>query len=380
MKNTKKVIHVFGSLNIGGAESRMMDVFRKIDKNKVNFHFISLETSENQFFEKEIKTHKGMIDKIPSPREIGIIKHLIELVKIFKENNKDGKLIVHAHTLHHCGIVMLAAKLAKVKIRISHARNTKSQHNGFKAKYTIGLGKVLIAVFATEKLALTKEAANFLYIKTYINNNRFKIVPNAIELDKYDNILEDKLLKLKTQFKIQEDFIIVGHVGRFEKMKNHKFLIELYSEYFKQNPRSILVLIGDGSLRVEIQQLVDELRLTNNVLFLGIRDDVHLWMNIFNVVVMPSLFEGLPGLALESQAAGTPCLLSNEITNKADLGLGLVSYLDLNSNIKSWLIELEKKLDIKKPTFQQIEKKFDERNLSLNKEIKLLYKIYKVNK
>ena len=373
-----KVIHVFGSLNIGGAESRIMDVFRKIDQRQVVFDFVSMDMSENQFFEREIEFLNGRINKIPSPREVGILKHLKTLIRIFKENNKEGALIVHSHTLHHCGIVMLAAKIAKVKIRISHARSTSSKNKGVKANLMIKIGKVLISSFATEMLAITEETARFLYLEKHIKNSKVKIIPNAIELENYKEIPRNKLSKLKREFEILEDDVVIGHVGRFEEMKNHRFLIKLFEKYNKIKPESILVLIGDGSLKLEMEKLVKELKMYDKVKFLGLREDVYLWMNIFDLVIMPSIFEGLPGLASESQAAGTPCILSDSITRKSDLGLGLVTYKGITDSFESWLKAIDKSLNVKSPSFENIKKKFDENNLSLSKEIELLYKIYNI--
>ena len=357
----------------------MMDIYRKIDENKVNFDFVSLDLSENQYYEEEIKLRGGNINKVNSPREIGVLSHLKELIKIFKVNNDNGKLIIHAHTLHHCGLVMLAAKLSKVKIRISQSRNTKTQHTNIKSRITVFIGKILISVFATEMIAITKESADYLFFKKYIKNKKVKIVPNAIDLDKYKNISKEEIIKLKKQYNISSDYNVIGHVGRFEKMKNHKFLIDLFFHYNKLNPNSILVLIGDGTLKKPMKKLVQDLGLNNNVTFLGIRSDVYLWMNIFDVVLLPSLFEGLPGVASEAQAAGTPCVLSDNITAKSDLGIGLLRYLSITGDKDDWVKGINYSLKIKTPSFSLIESKFDQKNLSLNKGIEALNKIYKIN-
>lgn len=379
MKNKIKVIHVFGSLNVGGAESRIMDVFRNINRNIVSFDFISLDFSKNQYFEDEIRLMGANLYKINSPREVGFLFHIKKLIEIFKNNNKSGNLIVHAHTLHHCGIVMLAAKLAKVEIRVSQSRNTKSQHSDFKSKINFLIGKILISLFATKKIAITKASADFLFFKSDLQNKKVEIVPNAIDLDKYKNISKEEIIKLKRQYNILPNYNVIGHVGRFEVMKNHKFLIDLFFDYNKLNPNSILVLIGDGTLKMIMEKLVKDLCLNNNVIFLGIRSDVYLWMNIFDVVLLPSLFEGLPGVASEAQAAGTPCVLSDTITNKSDLGLGLLRYLSIKGGKDDWIKAIDYSIKINKPSFSLIEKKFDENNLSLSKGIEALNKIYKIS-
>jgi len=379
MQSSVNVIHVLGSLNVGGAESRIMDIYEKIDSNKIKFEFVSMDMSHNQFFEDNILLKGGKVHKIDSPRKVGLFYHFKQLVEIFNKKNKDGNLIVHAHTLHHCGIVMLAAKISNVKIRITQSRNTKSQHNNLKNKILIILGKFLIYFFATDKLAITEASAKFLYYNTDIKNKKVKIVPNAINLDKYKNISVENIIKLKKEYNINSNQKVIGHVGRFEQMKNHKFLIKLFFEYRSQNPNSILILIGDGSLKKETKDLVDDLKLTDNVLFLGIRNDVHFWMNIFDVVLLPSLFEGLPGVVSEEQAAGTPCILSNNITRKSDLNLGLLTYVKLNDTKQAWINAIKDKMNFKTLSFNLIEEKFDKNNLSLNKGIEALNKIYNIS-
>jgi glycosyltransferase EpsF len=241
------------------------------------------------------------------------------------------------------------------------------------------IGKILISVFATEMLAITKESADFLFFKKYIKNKKVKIVPNAIQLDIYKNISNEEIIKLKKQYTITSNNVVIGHVGRFEVMKNHKFLIDLFFDYNKLNPNSILVLIGDGTLKMVMEKLVKDLGLNNNVIFLGIRSDVYLWMNIFDLVLLPSLFEGLPGVASEAQAAGTPCVLSNTITNKSDLGLGLLRYLSITGDKGDWIKAINYYIKTNKPSFSLIENKFDEKNLSLSKGIEVLNKIYKIS-
>lgn len=378
MENIIKVIHVFGSLNVGGAESRIMDVFRKIDKSKVMFDFITLDVSENQYFENEIRSLGGTIFKVPSPIKVGFFKHLNIMKNIFKTENKDCDLIVHAHTLHHCGIVLLAAKMANVRIRIAHARNTKAQQTGVIAKVYVFIGRTMIKIFATERLSISREAAEFLYGKRYLRSGKVLILPNAIDLAKYEHISEIEIKKLKTKYNINENQIVIGHVGRFEPVKNHQFLIQIFSEFCKNHPNSKLILIGDGLLRNDMELLVNKLNLNNDVVFLGIRNDVEVWMKIFDTVVLPSHFEGLCGVALEAQAAGTPSLLSKGIPRSVNLNLGLVTFLPLNENVKFWVSEVEKKLTTKKPSWKEISYQFEKYNMSLEKEISMLKDIYQL--
>ena len=154
----------------------------------MTFDFISLDLSENQFYEKDIESLGGKIHKIGTPRNTGFILHLIRLIRIFKKYNLNKNLIVHSHTLHHCGLVMLAAKVAGVKNRISQARSSRFKDTGFKSRLFVFIGKLLIYFFATNKLAITQSTSRFLYFKCDINNGKVNVVPNAINLDKFENI------------------------------------------------------------------------------------------------------------------------------------------------------------------------------------------------
>jgi glycosyltransferase EpsF len=356
-----------------------MDVYRKINREWLQFDFLSLNMDENQYFEQEIKSLGGRIYKISSPRETGIIRHIKQLIKIFKNLNIDNNLIVHAHTLHHCGIVLYAAKKAGAKIRIAHARNTNSKHTGIIAKINIVIGKWLITQYATHRLSISEDAAIFLFGRKWQQSKNSYILPNAVDLDKYwvNNSL--KVENLRKKLSIPDDIFILGHVGRFEIMKNHHFVVELFAHYHKTvNPKSVLVLVGDGSLHTEIKEKVKDLELDSVVLLTGVRNDVHLFMKLFDVLLFPSLFEGLGGVVLEGQAAGTPCVISNKVPLAANLGLGLVKTVDLKAPMEEWITAIEKACSLETPSVLQIRTCFDAHNLSLSKEIEMLYKIYNV--
>lgn len=368
------VIQVFGSLGAGGAESRMMDVYRMIDHNHVQFTFICLNQAENQFYESEIQHLGGKIYKMPSPHDIGIIQHIYDLYKLFKYLKSENAIAVHAHTLYHCGIIMLAAKIAQIPIRISHARSTASLNsNSFIQKVFIHIGKTFIHLFATHRLALNTETAEFLYGKKAIKKGKIKILPNAIDLKCFEKNIEPT-----PPLDIPHNSIIIGHVGRFNAMKNHHFLIEFYDLFHQKYPNAHLVLVGGGPLKEEISQLVVNKRLDKQVHFLGLRKDVSALMSKFDIFILPSIFEGLVGSVLEAQAAGTPCLVSDSVSTSVDMGLGIVKFKNLNDPLEKWVETASKLLNNKIRCRKRITEAFKNKRFTIEQEIEDLYNIYNI--
>lgn len=349
-KNTIKVLQVFGSLNMGGAESRMMDIFRRIDISKCQFDFVSLSEG-NQYFEVEIKSLGGHIYKVPSPRKCGILRHIYYLRRCIRLGKYQA---VHAHTSYHCGIVMFAAWLEGVPVRIAHARTTGSKQLGKSKKVIMKIGQILIERFATHKYAISKEAGEFLF-----SNHDFTVIPNAIELIKYQNIDKIKVRKLKKELNIPEDYYVIGQIGRFEAMKNHEFTIRWFSDFIKTHNSAMLVFVGDGSLREKIERLSEKFLIRDKVVFTGIRADVNELIHTFDVLFFPSLFEGLGGVAIEAQAAGIPCVVSDRIPLETDLGLGLVKRCSLEGSLGDWTRMVEDCLNIQAPTAKEIWDKFN---------------------
>ena len=364
MKKQIKVLQVFASLNMGGAESRMMDVYRKIDKEKINFDFLTMQ-EDKQYFEDEILSIGGKIIKIKPPRERGSFGNFSDIKRVLKVGNYDA---VHAHTSFHCGLVCLAAFFAGIKIRIAHARTTGSKNPSFKNKIALILGRSLIALFSTKRLAISKMSGEYLF-----GNSEFEVMPNANDLDKYEHVTVEETEHIKTEFDLHNTTII-GMVGRFDSMKNHTFALDFFAEYLKSHPNTKLVFVGDGQLREEIVAKINALKLTDNVILTGIRKDVNIWMHVLDILIVPSLFEGLGGIILEAQAAGTPVVKSNTFTNEADMNIGLVNAVPLE--IEKFIDAVNSGLKLNSPDFSVIETAFNKRHYSLAYEIKRLEDIY----
>lgn len=352
-----KVLQVFGSLNMGGAESRMMDIYRNIDRNICDFDFLTMQTDDGQYYENEINSLGGNVIKIDSPRKSGIFKHIVTLYKILKKGNYDA---VHAHTSYHCGVVTMVAFFAGVKVRISHARTAGSkQKSKFKGVFLL-LGRCLVNLFSTHKFAVADESGKFLF-----GNKKFEVVPNAIDTNKYLDVSIEEIGKLKSELNISKDKTVIGQIGRFDPMKNHQFTINWFSKFLKDNPDSILIFVGDGPLRRDIQQQCEILGIKQNVIFTGVRGDVPKLIHCFNVLIVPSIYEGLPGVVLESQICNVPAVVSNNITKEIDLGINMVTRCSLQASFAEWSKAILKSISYRKASKDDRLQAFDNKGYSI---------------
>lgn len=325
----KKVLHVVGGMDLGGTETMLMNLYRKINK-QMYFDFISYYDREG-YYDNEIRRLGGNVIRCDSPSKIGQIKSTINLYKIIRENNYD---IVHAHTLFNCGTVMIAAKLAGVKIRISHAHTNLDNITNLMKKFYINIMRVLIRIFSTKYVACSESAAVYLFGKSIVNKKNYKILHNYVN---YEEILltQDKN-SIREELKLAKDDVLIGHIGRFVEAKNHEFLIDIINEIIKVNKNVKVILVGDGPLRNNIENKIKELDLIDNVFLLGLRNDINIILNNLDLFIFPSKYEGLGLVILEAQAAGVKCLVSEAIQEEADLNIGLLKKIELKVSAKKW--------------------------------------------
>lgn len=356
----KRVLHVFMNLNLGGAESRIMDLFRSQDADVLINDFVIM-TNEHCYFTDEVIAKGGTIHVIDSPRE-GIVKNLRQLYQLLKTKPQYSAL--HAHTSYYSGLCVFIAFLAGISARITHARNTSTGANNLSSKLMLSVGRLLSAVFATTRFAISTDAGNFLYGK-YTKKNHFDVVPNAFNFSKVrhkDSI--DNTEKINVD--LVPNLLNIVCVGRFYAVKNHDFLLSVISELVQVRQDFCLHLIGDGELKEELQGRVIDLKLEKYVKFWGKRADVDQLLSLFDVMIMTSKSEGLGVAALEAQAAGLPCVLSTGIPQEADIGLGLCRYIDLNAGLKQWVEAIQQQTKLATVSKVLIDQQFEQRGYSLS--------------
>lgn len=367
-----RVIQVFTFLSRDGAESRMMDLYRYIDREKIQFDFIKMNDQKNDF-DEEILSLGGRIFAITHPRT-SIIKHIRDMYRVFKD---EGPFIAaHSHTSYHSAIVLVVAFIAGIEKRVCHARTTSTPHNRtFLLSVTIFLSRIVINLFSTSRLAISSEAAKFLYGKNSIGKRKIEIVPNAINLDDFNRVKNIEKESIRLKFGIKTDQIVMGHVGRFSIMKNHLFLLKLVESMKENMPDICLVCAGDGELRGSIEKSTLDLGIESHVKLLGMRKDIPYVLRCFDVFIFPSFWEGLGGAIIEAQAAGISCVVSDTIPRETDMGLDMVEYVSLNDE-KKWIEAIMHAIKKKHPEFETIKQAFELKGFTLDNSCKSIIKAY----
>lgn len=370
--SVQTVLQVTSGMNCGGIESMIMELYRNIDTTKIQFDFV-VSINEEMFFSEEIRRLGGRIFYVPPVSETGPLTYVKNLKELIINNGP--YTAVHAHTLYNVGLAMIAAKLAKVKIRISHSHNTNAvDKNGFVFKMYFYLMRHLAIKNSTHLLGCGIEACKYLFGKDCVNKGKTIVQPNAINLNKFSRLNNENKLALKELLGLSEDTVVLGHIGRFNKQKNHGFLIEILEKALQEKLKVCLVMIGEGDFKRNIESLVETKGLSEYSHFLGLRNDVPELINIFDIFLFPSLFEGLPVSLVEVQAMGVPCLISDNITDEVDMGVGLIKYLPLGS-VDRWVKEI-KCTDYKRVPSNVSHKAISQKKYDVKSAVENLLEIY----
>lgn len=292
------IIITTGFVPYGGLTSVMMNYWRAMDKSDIHFDFASTNEPPQQLIE-EIEMEGCRYFKLP-PRK-NILSYLISLKKLSK-----GYDVVHVHGNSSTSILELApCQAAGVPVRIVHNHNSVSN-------YPL-LNKILHPFFTrlyTHAIACSQLAGDWLFGK-----GNFKVLRNAIDVDKFANAYADRE-KCRKELNVQGDDFVIGHVGKFNEQKNYPKIISVFSEVCKLRPNSKLLLIGEGGLFKWTKEEVVRLGIEDRVLFVGRRTDIPFLMSGMDAFLFPSLWEGLPLSALEAQASGLPVYLSDAISEE----------------------------------------------------------------
>lgn len=351
-----RVAQIIGKWLGGGVESVVMNYYRHIDRTKIQFDFICDEDSTNIPY-GEIKKMGGKVILIPPYQKV--FKYHKKLKEVLKSG---GYKIVHSHINTLSVFSLFAAKCAGVPVRIAHSHSTTNK----KEKKKNLLKQVLrpfSKVFATDYMCCSELAGRWLFGNKEYDNGNVYLLNNAIDLDKfkYD---EEKRKKKRKELNIEDDTLVIGHVGRFVEQKNHRFLIDIFNEVHKQKENSILLLAGQGPLMEEMKEKVKILGIEDSVKFLGQRNDINELYQAFDVFCLPSLYEGLPVVGVEAQATGLLCVFSDDMTKETKV-LDTTEFFSLNQSVEVWGKHILKSFEVYTRKTNQTEIKnngFDIRN------------------
>lgn len=374
MQEPKRILHIVGAMNRGGTETMLMNLYRHIDKEKIQFDFVSF-SQEEAHYDKEIISLGGKIIRISPPSILNYKKAINDMKKVIKEYGPYE--VVHAHTLFNSGFAMKAAKELNIKTRITHAHTTLDNESTIVRKiYTNHMRKSIIKN-STHLLACSNEAGRYLFGEKSLNNKNYTFFSNLIDYNKVLNVDKNKVEEFKDEYNLK-DKIVIGHVGTLKQSKNQKFLIEITNYLVKENKDIRLLLVGDGSMRHDLEEIVKKYNLQEYVVFTGIREDVEVALHSMNIFAFPSIYEGLGLVLLEAQSAGLPCLVSEAIQPEADLGIGLVKKLNLSDGIEKWSQKVLSLAKESKLDSNIIAEAFENSDYSVEKCLNKLFKIYSI--
>lgn len=319
-----RVLQVVTHMNRGGLETMLMNYYRSIDRERVQFDFLTHRPYDGDYGE-EIKRLGGRIFHLPVLNPVSpSYKKALHL--FFREHPEYQ--VVHVHQDCLSGIILKAAQQEHVAVRLAHSHSASQDKN---LKYLVKLLlKPMIPKYATGLFACGNEAGEWMF-----GDAPFQILRNAIDAKRY-RFDAGKRAEMRRLLGIGADEILVGHVGRFSPTKNHKFLIEIFDALQRKVPARLL-LVGDnkGDIAKHIAQKVENLEIKEKVIFTGVRSDVSDLMQAMDVFVFPSNYEGLPVTMVEAQAAGLPCLISDKVPIECKM-TDLVQQIPLAEGAEVW--------------------------------------------
>ncbi len=331
--NPIRVLHVVGGMNRAGIETWLMHLLRNIDREQYHMDFL-VHTAQPYAYSEEIEALGSRVIPCLHPSKPWRYAHNFK--RILKEHGPYD--IVHSHVHHFSGLPIYLARRAGVPICIAHSHNDTSRPDGGAGPARLAylrLMEHLIRTNATAGLAASRKAAAALYGLGWESDPRWRLLYYGIDLEPFQQEMDAS--QVRAELGIPLEACVFGHVGRFHEQKNHRFLAEIAAAIAKREPRMRLLLIGDGPLRPTIEQQIAQLGLSNKVIFAGIRSDIpRLMLGAMDVFVMPSLYEGLPVVGIEAQAAGLPLLVSDTITDELTAVEQMVHRLSLSRPSSEW--------------------------------------------
>lgn len=328
-KGPVRVLQVLGGTGLGGAESRVMDSYRHLDRSRIQFDFC-VHSQQEGFFDKEIESLGGHVYRVPRFRVTNWIEYRRAWKAFFREH--PGYAAVHGHMTSTASIYLPIAKAAGVPLTIAHARSA-GVDPGLKGAMTRFLRRNL-GKKADVCLTCSRLAGEAVFGEKMVKEGRVITVPNAIDAKEFA-FSEQVRQRKRSELGIGEQEFVIGHVGRFGHMKNHAFLLDVFAQLHKRLPDSRLLLVGEGGLMDSIREKAAALGLSGRVIFAGNQAKVADYYMAMDFFVFPSIFEGLPGSVIEAQAAGLRCLVSDSVTDEV-LITPLAQALPLSDGAAAW--------------------------------------------
>lgn len=346
----ERVLCIMGKIGSGGVESIVFSYYSALDKSKFQYDIVYENDSISTVPEELLSMGARAFAISPMSHPFSYISDLRKIMK-----NGDYK-IVHCNNSTLSLFPLIAAKMSGIKIRIIHNHSTSSKLEKKRDLAKRVLRKIA-PVFANKYCACSEKSGRWMYGDKAFEKGRVKLLRNAVDFDKYV-YSESDAEQIKKEFNI-ENSTVIGHIGRFVTTKNHRFLIDVFDNYIKINNNSVLLLVGEGPLEADVKEYVKEKGLSAKVIFAGVRNDAYKFYSAFDILLLPSLYEGLPVVSVEASSAGLAQILSDNITRECRLNDG-IKFLPIDS-AELWASEIDKSLnnDRRKIAAQTRESRYD---------------------
>ncbi len=360
MSETIRVLHVLGGVGLGGAESRIMDLYRQMDRNEIQFDFLVHSLSVNhvhsgvlnyvhsgafkqtkndkhvrkpEFYDEEIKSMGGHIYALPKFKVYNYFAYRKAIKAFFREHREFR--VVQGHMTSTAGIYLPIAKRCGVPVTVAHSRNAGVE-KGLKGLATRFFRRNL-AKKADFCFACSELAGRDVFGGQAMERGKVKIIHNAIDAKKFTYAP-----KLRNEMREKlglTDELALGHVGRFNYQKNHPYLIDIFAAVCRKRQNAVLLLLGEGPDMEAVKEKCRMLGISDKVKFLGNQREPEKYYQAMDIFLLPSFFEGLPGVLVEAQAAGLQCFVSDSITREA-AATGLVTYCSIEQPAEKWADEI----------------------------------------
>lgn len=369
-----RILHVVGGMNQGGVETWLMHVLRNIDRKDLQMDFL-VETTEPCAYDEEVLAKGSKI--IPCLHPSKPFSYARNFKRLYRQYGPYN--VIHCHIHHYSGFVLRLAHEMGVPVRIVHSHTDTSMmqvNASFLRRSYLGLMQHWILRYATLGLAVSEKAAFSLFGSSAKSDLRWQIFHCGINLTSFKVTLDS--LSIRSELGIPPDRFVIGHVGRFVEAKNHSFIVDILEQTVKREPKACLLLVGDGPLRLDIEQKLITAGLSEHVVFTGMRSDVpRIMLSAMDVFLFPSLYEGLGLVLVEAQASGLPCIVSDVIPQEAEIVKSLVQRVSLSQISSEWAKSILAVKNLKSKVTQQDAMNLLEQSLfNINLNVKALETIY----
>jgi glycosyltransferase involved in cell wall biosynthesis len=371
-RKPRRILHVVSSLERGGIDLWLMQVLRRIDRDSYQLDFMILNERRG-VFEQEALSLGSHIVQSPQRRNPWRLRR--DFKRALRRHGPYD--VVHGHVHHFNGLVLALAARHGVRCRIAHSHNdTRVVEAGapWRRRLYLRLTKRWIRHYATQRIAVSRSAAEDLFGPEWRRDSQCRIIPCGIDFAAFAGHASRSTAR--QGLGLPEDALIIGHVGRFDQRKNHRFLLEIAAELLARNQHACLLLVGDGELMSQIKTRAQQLRIEDRVFFTGDRADIPMLMQAMDVFVLPSIYEGLGLVLLEAQAMGIPCVLSDGLPEEADVLPSLMHRMPLTAPAAAWAELILRTVDAPRPTADQAWKALSESEFTIERSIESLLQVY----